>query len=76
MYEIGALFRCEDLILLPVYKHQVVSQQSTFGLWPEDTYQAAGIQAFIHEKRVSQLVHGLQTGRKSTDVRNIYTKSL
>lgn len=59
----------DQRILLPVNKHQVVSKQSTLGLWPKHTDKAAGVQTLIHVECMSQLVYSLQKRCKQTDVR-------
>ena len=47
---------------LPVYEHQVIPEQRTLGLWPEDAHQAAGVQTLVHVEGVGQLVHRLKEG--------------
>ena len=47
---------------LPVHEHQVVPEQRTLGLWPEDADQAAGVQTLVHVEGVGKLVHCLKEG--------------
>lgn len=48
---------------IPVHYNQIISQQGTLGLGPEDMDETASLQIFIHVKRVSQLIDCL--GRAS-----------
>lgn len=53
------IYRSVKGIVLPVYKHQVISKQSTLGLWPKHTDKTAGVQTLIHVECMSQLVYSL-----------------
>ena len=47
---------------VPVHENQVVSQQGTLGLGPENLHQTAGVQTLVHVQSVCELVHCLQGG--------------
>lgn len=49
-----------EVILLPVYEHQIISKKGTLGLRPKHTDKTAGVQALVHVESVSQLIYSLQ----------------
>lgn len=65
-----------EVILLPVYEHQIISKKGTLGLWPKHTDETAGVQTFIHVERMSQLVYSLQSTQSQGGFRQVKDISL